>query len=190
MSQETWTRKRTAARHSDGTISPTKNGRRWEGRPSVLANQKVEKRIRNKVNSVVTKYTESVPVVRRQRLWNNFSGRDIGLRALEGGVFLVAGIGMIAKTGLESLFGLFRNSREENGNFAVIENNDNCYGNDRVEPELEGASRPPLVETNDLRENVEEMKVITLHEEETGLPSELLDDQAGALRSLVLEGRE
>ncbi|MBF0132541.1 MAG: hypothetical protein HQL75_08150 [Magnetococcales bacterium] len=144
-----------------------------------------------KINTGLVKHAETLPVVRRNRVWNQFSGRDIGLRALEGGVILVAGISMLAKNSLDSLIGMFRDGRAAVGNFSVLSDDLVGFEDDRVEPAWESESDGflPLDDTQDLLEVVEERKMNTLLEEETGLSSEVLDDQAGALRSLITDHR-
>lgn len=189
MSQEIWTRRKNTTRLAGATVSD-KNVRRGPERLSILANQKVERRVR-KINTGLVKHADTLPVVRRNRIWDQFSGRDIGLRALEGGVILVAGISMLAKNSLDSLIGMFREGREAVGNFSVLSDDLVGFEDDRVEPawEPEADGFLPSDETHDLLEVVEERKMNTLLEEETGLSSEVLDDQAGALRSLITDHR-
>ncbi|HIJ84078.1 MAG: hypothetical protein HW380_3047 [Magnetococcales bacterium] len=191
MSQETWTKKKPVSRYSEGPSSANKNSRRRSEKTSILANQKVERRVRNKNPAATIKHAEMVPVVRRSRTWTPFSGKDLGLRALEASVLLAAGLSVFARNGFDSLLGMFKNGREAMETFSVFPDNHAGYADEnRVEPELETEGSSPLNNAIDLRENVEERKASTLQEEETGLSSEVLDDQAGALRNLVSDLRE
>lgn len=188
MSEEILTRKKNGTRLVGATASTSRNGRRNPERLSILANQKVERRVR-RVDSGLARHADAPPVVRRNRIWNQFSGRDIGLRALEGSVFLVAGISMLAKNSLDSLIGMFKDGREAVGNLSLLSDDLEGFADDRLEPEWEADGFLPLEETHELMEVVEERKMNTLLEEETGLSSEILDDQAGALRSLITDHR-
>ncbi|MBF0147584.1 MAG: hypothetical protein HQL84_15670 [Magnetococcales bacterium] len=196
MSQETWTKKKPAARHAvvaSSTTSTTKSSSRpWNIKPSILANQKVERRIRKVAPALTAKQSDAIPVMRKQRSWQRISGKDLGLRALEGSVYLVAGLSMFARNSLESLIGMFRNSREAMNQFALLPQEEIGYADDdRVEPEmLTEPGFTPSFDTVDPRNIVEEQKMTFLQEEEFGLPSDVLDDQAGALRSLISDQQE
>ncbi|MBF0109198.1 MAG: hypothetical protein HQL76_08490 [Magnetococcales bacterium] len=194
-------KKKPAARHSESAALASRSSRPWNIKPSVLANQKVERRVRKTMASASSaRQGESLPVTRKQRSWQRFSGRDLGLRALEGSVYLVAGLSLLARNSLESLFGMFRNDPNEMypASYPYQEGLDPFQSNqdlsdladpERIEPELPG-DPDPSEEFFDPRDHVEERKIFTLQEEEVGLSSDILEDQAGALRSLIAEPRE
>ncbi|MBF0141739.1 MAG: hypothetical protein HQL74_15885 [Magnetococcales bacterium] len=183
MAQEFWTRRKTTPR-ATGAVGPgNTTGRRGSIKTSILANQKVERRVR-KNDFQVLKTNDSLPITRKQRPRYQISGKAVGLWALEGSVFLVAGLSMLARNSLENLISLFRHNQEPTDPYAAFpEEYGESFFDERLPPD------EVLAECQDLRTNVEERKVSTLLEEETGLSSEVLDDQAGALRCLVSDFR-
>ncbi|MBF0423855.1 MAG: hypothetical protein HQL73_12780 [Magnetococcales bacterium] len=188
MSQETWTKRKSAARHTGASPNGGGAGRRWNVKPSILANQKVDRRIR-KNNTAMTRVGETMPALqRKQRPWPSISGKAVGLWALEGSVFLVVGLSVLAKNGLETLINMFRFHRDANDQYDLLPESGDHFFDDCETQTLASAPSWPE-DTHEIRTNVEEQKVNTLTDEEIGLSSEVLDDQAGALRSLVSEYR-
>lgn len=182
MSQDFWTKRKTIPRFT-GALGTQTTGRRGSIKTTILANQKVERRVR-KNDPQLVKTNDTLPITRKQRPRYQVSGKAVGLWALEGSVFLMAGISMLARNSLENLIAMFRHDQEAMDPYGTFPDDNNAYFIDeQMPPDV------TMSENQDLRTNVEERKVTTLIEEETGLPSDVLDDQAGALRSLVSDFR-
>ncbi|MBF0428170.1 MAG: hypothetical protein HQL94_04545 [Magnetococcales bacterium] len=193
-------------------LNKRKQGARWSaivripertsgGRPSVLAQQKVERRVRKKTQeSVCEERTPCVREVPRRRAVA-LSVHPLGMRLLEGGVVLAAGISLIVKNGISHLAGWIRDGRErvsgsdeekyasweedvgEESEEGIWEGGDVERTGNGVTKSLRVAENLSMLPPLPLREEVEFNKVQLLDAEEDGLPEEELDDQAGALRA-------
>lgn len=202
-----WSKPKSSARRISAL---SKNeGRRRPVKPSVLDNQRVQPRVRNKL---VSKKTES----NTPRLFSRRSGaayQYFARGALEKAFLLLAGLSIVIKSGLDFLVDLLLSGREL---FVRMKSDDYTFDEeempegDRLEPEMDpelDLGADSVLEPNiDLgtyfenekseedvnwdsrsevpREDIERSKMTVLENEEEDLPDELLEDQAGALRSL------
>lgn len=183
-------------------------------RLSVLANQKVQRRIRHREleSHVETSRPERThPPVRETLKKRPVFFYPIGVRLLEGGVVLAAGLSLIVKNGISQIAGWIREGKEKvtgsdanvhgfNDEWEGEENEEGIWDGDDGEKTIGSAAEfswdrtkpsTPQVASQDcsvlsdasIREDVELNKVHMLDVEEDGLPEEELVDQAGALRA-------
>ncbi|MBF0340125.1 MAG: hypothetical protein HQL95_04075 [Magnetococcales bacterium] len=199
-------------------ITVERSGER-KGRSSVLANQKIEPRTRGRLQEIRMEIPRErspasrEPVVRR-RAASTGNAHPLGVRLLEGGVVLAAGLSMFVKNGIGQITGWIREGRDlvsgvggsgsrpwereeveeqerEEGIWHGEEESDNSahlrvIGRPEGLTGLEEGHVSPIQESP-LRAEVERTKVQRLDAEEEGLPDEQLEDQAGALRARVTD---
>ncbi|MBF0627677.1 MAG: hypothetical protein HQL91_05580 [Magnetococcales bacterium] len=204
-------------------LNKRKSGMRWASmersgeraaRPSILDNQKVERRTRGRLQELrpETPRTERAVNVRDHAPRRAGSAHPFGVRLLEEGVVLAAGLSLILRNGIGQIAGWIRDSRdrvmslgsefppwhetplepleeelwqeeEKPRKREVVRLNDAI---EDLEPLQEEETLDPI-EQAPLRLEVERNKVYRLDAEEEGLPDEQLEDQAGALRARLSE---
>ena len=197
-------------------------GRRWDGKPSILDNQHVNRRKKKPIwmsNPLPEKKRQNVEYV--PGLGSEAYSGEWRARLLDGGFFLAAGLSNVVKNGVDHLVSWVRGGREvvENVQIPQIKLDflagEESNQHDRVEPELEprydtdenaewlleiAASHEnsqespvdmvqepdakPVTVSDLLRNNFEWSKMDSQDQEEVGLEDEILEDQAGALRSM------
>lgn len=95
-------------------ITPERGSERLGGRPSVLSNQRVLRRSRKlsdgRLETVRADRMQVAKEMTRRRF--GASSHPFGVRLLEGGVFLAAGISLIVKNGIGHIAGWIRDGRE------------------------------------------------------------------------------
>lgn len=204
-----WT-KLKPARRIPSTRSADERRRRGSGKPSILQNQKVYRRVRKKI---ATSKIENEPQARSTHTPSTGFSSSFMIRILEGVLILAAATSMAAK----SLFELTKRwwgdgmeaakqvrwtpnnqhdeTREERLEPALEnDGNDHWYSDPGLADDptipLNGDDTPFLEEEaaateNFFREEVEKKKITHLEIEEEGISEEALEDQASALRAKI-----
>ncbi len=196
------------------------------GRPSILDNQKIERKSPGRLQNIQpeTGRTERSTVMRESvRRRPTVATNPFGVRLLEEGVVLAAGLSLILKNGIGHIAGWIRDGREKVSGFGSgprpwdhealdarpwdpeepVEEGDEPIWRGEMETmdampvRMIGRAIPrdsfQEEESDDaslespLRQEVERNKVQKLDAEEDGLPDELLEDQAGALRARLTD---
>ncbi|MBF0614018.1 MAG: hypothetical protein HQL92_02565 [Magnetococcales bacterium] len=190
------------------------------GRPSILENQKVQPRTRNRLQEILpeaNRMERAASVARengrRRAAAASSHTHPFGVRLLEEGVVLAAGLSMMFRNSFEQIVTWFRESRDKLWKPAdktpyawepepLEEPRDTLeeevWDGDRdlhmldefddahpPEPQPMASAKPSWFDflKSPLRRDVEQHKVYSLDVEEQDLPDEELEDQAGALRT-------
>ncbi|MBF0128073.1 MAG: hypothetical protein HQM02_12800 [Magnetococcales bacterium] len=184
-------------------------------RPSVLDKQKIDRRSRGKCQDSRPESRMDPPLSAKDAIRRRYANAHplAVSRLLEGGVVLAAGLSLIVKNGISNIAGWIREGREMvSGSEAEMRYEwRNAHGEELEEgiwdgdegqesshrvhnPDLEHVAAPPEVDdpmvlpsASTLRVEKELNKVSLLDAEEDGLPTEELEDQAGALRAMFSE---
>ncbi|MEO5346344.1 MAG: hypothetical protein H7834_08205 [Magnetococcus sp. YQC-9] len=189
------------------------------GRPSILDNQKIEPRMRHRLQEIqqegarIEQRAQQVAresLRRRTALAASAGEHPLGVRLLEGGVVLAAGLSLMIRNGFGQIAGLIRDGRDRVSGLTrrrprpwEIEEQPVEEPEEEMWHREEGGSHGGSVRVigltgvgdagttgsmqtalqSPLRQEVERTKVQRLDAEEQDLPEEHLEDQLGALRA-------